>query len=116
MPEASVQTYVAELLDAIGQVEAYVDGVDQAGFIADRMRRDAVAMNLLVIGESAARLPVSIRDLEPSIDWRAAIDLRNRIAHGYSSISFSIVWSIVVVELPGLRAAAERIATRLQNP
>jgi uncharacterized protein with HEPN domain len=76
------------------------------------MRRDAVAMNLLVIGESAARLPVVIRDLEPEIDWRAAIDLRNRIAHGYASISFSIVWPIVVVELPGLRAAVERIAAR----
>jgi uncharacterized protein with HEPN domain len=52
--------------------------------------------------------------LEPEIDWRAAIDLRNRIAHGYSSISFSIVWSIVVVELPGLREAVQRIAARFQ--
>ncbi|PHY21175.1 DUF86 domain-containing protein [Caulobacter sp. BP25] len=113
MPEASAVTYVAELLEAIGQIEAYVDGVDQAGFLADRMRRDAVAMNLLVIGESAGRLPAPIRDLEPNIDWRAVIDLRNRIAHGYSSISFSIVWSIVVVELPALRQAAERIAACL---
>jgi uncharacterized protein with HEPN domain len=113
LPEPSARAHVAELLEAIGQIEAYVDGLDQAGFLADRMRRDAVAMNLLVIGESAARMPAPIRDLEPGIDWRAAIDLRNRIAHGYSSISFSIVWSIVVVELPGLRAAVERIAARL---
>lgn len=68
----------------------------------------------MVIGESAARLPGPVRDLEPEIDWRAAIDLRNRIAHGYSSISFSIVWSIVVVELPGLREAVQRIAARFQ--
>lgn len=78
------------------------------------MRRDAVALNLLVVGESAARLPTSVRELEPDIDWRAAIDLRNRIAHGYSSISFTIVWSVVVVELPGLRAAVERIIARIQ--
>ncbi len=113
MPEASVRAYVAELLEAIGQIEVYVEGFGQADFLADRMRRDAVAMNLLVIGESAARLPAQVRDLEPKIDWRAAIDLRNRIAHGYSSISFSIVWSIVVVELPGLREAVQRIAARL---
>ncbi|WP_255357766.1 MULTISPECIES: DUF86 domain-containing protein [unclassified Caulobacter] len=94
-------------------MEAYVAGVDQAGFLADRMRRDAVAMNLLVIGESAARLSTSVRDLEQEIDWRAAIDLRNRIAHGYASVSFTIVWSVVVVELPGLRAAVERIIARL---
>ena len=80
------------------------------------MRRDAVAMNLLVIGESAARLPPSVRDWEQEIDWRAAIDLRNRIAHGYASVSFSIVWSVVVIELPGLRAAIERIIARLPTP
>lgn len=91
MPDASVRTYLAELLEAIEQIEAYVDGVDQAGFVADRMRREAVALNLLIIDESAARLPASVRELEPDIDWRAAIDLRNRIAHGYSSISFTIV-------------------------
>lgn len=113
MPEASVRTYLAELLEAIEQIESYVDGVDQAGFVADRMRRDAVALNLLVVGESTARLPISVREQEPDIDWRAAIDLRNRIAHGYSSISFTIVWSVVVVELPGLRAAVERIIARL---
>lgn len=112
MPDASIRAPLAELWEAIEQIEAYVDGVDQAGFIADRMRRDAVALNLLVIGESAARLPASVRDLEPEIDWRAAIDLRNRIAHGYSSISFTIVWSVVVVELPGLKLAVERIAAR----
>ncbi len=113
MPDALARTYATELLEAIEKIEAFVDGVDQAGFLADIMRRDAVAMNLLVIGESAARLPRSVRDLEPEIDWRAAIDLRNRIAHGYSSISFTIVWSIVVVELPTLRAAIERVIAQL---
>jgi uncharacterized protein with HEPN domain len=113
LPDASVRTHLAELLDAIEQIEVYVDGFDQAGFVADRMRREAVALNLLIVGESAARLPVSVRELEPDIDWRAAIDLRNRIAHGYSSISFTIVWSVVVVELPGLRAAVERIVERV---
>lgn len=113
MPEASARAYAVELLEAIGQIEVYVQGVDQEAFLTDRMRRDAVAMNLLVIGESAARLPASVRDWEAEIDWRAAIDLRNRIAHGYSSISFTIVWSIVVVELPGLRAAIERIIDKL---
>ncbi|WP_164468213.1 DUF86 domain-containing protein [Caulobacter vibrioides] len=117
MPDASARTHLAQLLEAIEQIEAYVDGVDQTGFLADRMRRDAVAMNLLVIGESAAaRLPPSIRDLEQEIDWRAAIDLRNRIARGYASVSFTIVWSVVVVELPGLRAAVERMIARVRNP
>lgn len=74
MPDASTRTHLAQLLQSIEQIEAYVAGVDQAGFLADRMRRDAVAMNLLVIGESAARLPPSVRDWEQEIDWRAAIE------------------------------------------
>jgi uncharacterized protein with HEPN domain len=113
LPDASARTHATELLEAILKIESFVAGVDQAAFLLDVMRRDAVAMNLLVIGESAARLPAEVRDLEPEIDWVASIGLRNRIAHGYSSISFTIVWSIVIVELPGLRAAIERIIARL---
>jgi len=42
-------------------------------------------------------------------DWRDAINLRHRIAHGYDDLSFSILWSIVVVELDPLAMAVERI-------
>jgi uncharacterized protein with HEPN domain len=33
---------------------------------------------------------------------RKIVDTRNRIIHGYDSVSEDIIWSIVVRDLPGL--------------
>ena len=47
--------------------------------------------------------------MAPEADWRDVVNLRHRIAHGYDDLSFSILWSIVVVELDPLAAAVERM-------
>lgn len=82
--------------------------MDEAAFLADPRTCDAVAMNLLAIGENASRISAQGRARAPDAHWRDAINLRHRIAHGYDDLSFSILWSIVVVELDPL-AVVERI-------
>ncbi|MCK4852878.1 MAG: DUF86 domain-containing protein [Bacteroidales bacterium] len=39
---------------------------------------------------------------------RRISDTRNRIIHGYSSVSDDIIWSIVVMELSGLENFTEK--------
>ena len=54
-----------------------------------------------IMGEAVNR----IIKKEPGFDItnaRRIIDTRNRIIHGYNSVSDDIIWSIVVIELPGL--------------
>lgn len=68
-------------------------------------------MNLMAIGESALKMSLEARALTPEIDWRDVINLRHRIAHGYDDLSFSIIWSVVAVELDALEAAAKLIVT-----
>ena len=87
--------------------------MDQAAFVANTLISDAVSMNLLAIGENASKLSPTAWALTPEIEWRDAINLRHRIAHGYEDLSLSILWSIVVVELDPLKAAAERLVGRL---
>jgi uncharacterized protein with HEPN domain len=101
--------YLSRMLDAIGRIRLYTRGMDQAAFLADPMACDAVAMNLLAIGENASKVSPEVRALAPDADWRDAINLRHRIAHGYDDLSFSILWSIVVVELDPLATAVEHI-------
>jgi uncharacterized protein with HEPN domain len=101
--------YLSRMLDAIERIRLYTLDMDQAAFLADPRTCDAVAMNLLAIGENASKLSPDVWALAPEADWRDAINLRHRIAHGYDDLSFSILWSIVVVELDSLATAIERI-------
>jgi uncharacterized protein with HEPN domain len=66
-------------------------------------------MNLLAMGENASKISPEVRALAPEADWRDVINLRHRIAHGYDDLSFSILWSIVVVELAELASSVERM-------
>lgn len=101
--------YAARIREAVLRIQDYTRGMDQAAFVSHSLTSDAVSMNLLAIGENASKLSPSARNVTPDIEWRDAINLRHRIAHGYEDLSLSILWSIVVVELDPLREAAERI-------
>lgn len=101
--------HLSRILEAIGRIRLYTRDMDEAAFLADPRTCDAVAMNLLAIGENASRISPQVRAIAPDADWRDAINLRHRIAHGYDDLSFSILWSIVVVELDPLAATVERI-------
>ena len=103
-----------EISDAIDRIRTYVSGHDRTSFLADRKAADAVAMNLLVIGEAVRRLDHAMLSAELDIPWLRIIAMRNRIAHGYSSLHFDVIWTIVSTELDPLLAAIVRIATRLK--
>ena len=109
MRDAEDTLYAARIRDAVLRIRDYTREMDQAAFVAHSLTSDAVCMNLLAIGENASKLSATARALTSEIEWRDAINLRHRIAHGYEDLSLSILWSIVVVELDPLRAAAERI-------
>jgi len=107
--ESADYLYLSRILDAIDRIHAYTLGMTQAAFLNDPRTCDAVAMNLLAIGENASKVSPAVRGLAPEADWRDAINLRHRIAHGYDDLSFSILWSIAAVELSPFQASVQRI-------
>lgn len=109
MPDARSAGLLAEIDEAAARIEAFLGGVDQAAFLANREKCDAVAMNLLVICEAAGRLDAEARDGAPEIPWSRVVGLRNRIAHGYSGLDFLVIWAIATQELPALRAAVAKL-------
>lgn len=116
MTKESLCVLLDQMLESARRARSYVDGVERDDFLADTRTQQAVALNLLVIGEVAARLA---RDHEaflqshPDIPWRSMKGMRNRIAHGYFEIDFEVVWDTaltalpeLVCRLPAIRAAA----------
>lgn len=84
-------------------------------------------MNLIIIGEAATRLARSYPSFAAAhgdLPWRALIDMRNRIAHGYVELDFRVVWRTAQIDLPELlnpleaiyEAAGERIGGASQEP
>jgi len=106
-----------EIESAIGHIESFVAGFDALSFQGDNRTSAAVAMYLIVIGESARSLSDQTRSEAPEIPWPQIIALRNRIAHGYQTIDRTAMWAITQEHLPPLRAAMRRmLASRGEPP
>ena len=76
-------------------------------FLADKRTQQAVTMNIVVIGETAAKLLNNHRDFVdgyPEVPWKNMKGMRNRIAHGYFEINLDVVWETVRSALPELLA------------
>jgi len=109
------EQYLQDILDASEAVERYLAGVDRAGFLADELRRDAVARRLTIVGEAAAQVSLSVRNRAPKIDWTRAVDFRNLVVHGYFEIDWSIVWRVAWKELPRFRRQVEALIRDLAD-
>lgn len=100
--------YLRHMFEAADQAIHHVDGMDMAAWLADKRTQQAVILNIIVIGEVAAKLLQnfeSFLDRHPELPWRNMKGMRNRIAHGYFDIDLNIVWDTIQTELPRLLAS-----------
>ncbi|MDR3094081.1 MAG: DUF86 domain-containing protein [Bacteroidales bacterium] len=70
-------------------------------FQKDLKARKAVERNIEIIGEAMNRILKTNPDF-PIDASRKIVDTRNRIIHGYDSVSEDVLWLIVVNYLPNL--------------
>mgnify|MGYP000845723126 FL=1 len=70
-------------------------------FQKDLKTRKAVERNIEIIGEAMSRI-LKTDPTFPIKDARKIVDTRNRIIHGYDSVSAEILWLIVIKYLPEL--------------
>ncbi len=107
--ERSDIAYLHDMLEAIQQVQSYVQGYDYEAFLQDRKTRDAVIRNLEVIGEAVRKLSRSLRARHPQVEWRAIAGFRDRLIHDYFGINYETVWQIIQDKLPSLQAELQKI-------
>jgi uncharacterized protein with HEPN domain len=87
---------------------------EKAAFEGDRVAQQAVAYNMMVLGEAARAVSDQLRDRFPDIPWRDLIDQRNVVVHEYHRLDVEILWNVAREDIPQLdeRLAAIETAER----
>jgi len=75
-------------------------------FQNDLKTKKAIERNLEIIGEALNRILKDNPKIEIT-DSRKIVDTRNRIIHGYDSVTEDVIWLIVVKYLPILKKEVE---------
>ena len=99
------KVFLEDILEAVGKIRDYTDGISQQGFTADAKTFDAVIRNLEIIGEAVKRIPEEIRSLRPEVEWKRIGRLRDILIHQYFGVDVQIVWDIVQRRLTSLEEA-----------
>ncbi|AVA22413.1 DUF86 domain-containing protein [Rhizobium sp. CB3171] len=88
---------------AMSEIGRFLQGTDRDVFFGDIEKQRAVGMNLMMIGEAAARIaeeyPEFVVD-HPELPWHEMRDFRDRIAEGYFDIELATLWDIAQKSLP----------------
>jgi uncharacterized protein with HEPN domain len=104
----TIEDRLRDILEAIAEIDEMLSGYRLEQFTKDKMRRMATERYLEVICEAARKLPDSVKQDEPDIDWRKMTDFGNRLRHAYHETDAVIVWDIVQNHLPHLHSFVKR--------
>jgi uncharacterized protein with HEPN domain len=97
------------MLDAALEAIAFANGIDRASLGNNRLVILAIVKDIEIIGEAASKVSDVRRNQYQQIPWRAIIDMRNHLIHGYFDVDVDQVWSTLVQELPPLIAELQKI-------
>lgn len=110
--DSEIRIWLLDIKKAIDEIHDFLpEKKNFFEFKKDLKTRRAIERNIEIIGEASRR----IQNVQPNIQItsiRKIIDTRNRIIHGYDTVSDDIIWSIVIKNLPLLQ---EEVSILLEN-
>ena len=109
MSNRTPKLFITDIKEAISKIELYIKDLTFTEFKKDSKTLDAVVRNLEILGEAAKNLPMEFKCKNPSVNWRGATTMRDRLIHGYFGIDMEIVWETITTDLPELKREVEKI-------
>ena len=79
---------VRHVLDAMGEIDAYLQNVSLEDFLSNSEKRFATIKQLEIIGEACNRISTAIKEEYPEIEWNNIIGFRNISIHEYFGVNF----------------------------
>ena len=105
-----IKAWLYDILNAIMKIESFFNDSTKefAKYQNDLRTKRAVERNVEIIGEALSRILKSDETILIS-NSRKIVDTRNRIIHGYDSVSDDVIWGILIRHLPILQTEIQEL-------
>jgi uncharacterized protein with HEPN domain len=109
MSKRDPEIALRQILEHAREAVEICRGKQRADLDSDRLLNLALTRLIEIVGEAANRVPDTIQANFPELPWLQMIGVRNRLIHGYDSVDFDILWTIVNQDLPPVIIRLETI-------
>jgi uncharacterized protein with HEPN domain len=107
--QEEIRVWLEDIEKAVNEINAFLpEPRNFIEFAKDLKTKRAVERNIEIIGEAMSRILSVQPDISIS-NSRKIVDTRNRIIHGYDSVSDDVIWLIVSRYLPILETEIKDI-------
>ena len=105
-----IKAWLYDILNAIVEIESFFDSAPKefTKYQSDLRTKRAVERNIEIIGEALSRILKHDESIVIT-NSRKIVDTRNRIIHGYDSVSDDVIWGIVIRHLPILQTEIQTL-------
>ena len=107
-----IEKHLIDVLNAINEVESFFADRPKLfqEFQNDMLRQRAVERNIEIMGEAINRILKANPEFQLT-NAKAIINTRNRVIHGYDSVTTEFLWSLIIKHIPALKNDVENILT-----
>ncbi len=104
-----IKIWLKDMEQAISEINSFIPELKNfKDFQKDLKTKRAVERNIEIIGEAMSRILKGNPDIKIG-NTRKIVDTRNRIIHGYDSVSEEVIWGIIVRNLPELEKEVKEL-------
>lgn len=105
-----IKAWLYDILNAITEIEGFFNdrSKDFVNYQNDLRTKRAVERNIEIIGEAINRILKHDKPIDIT-NSRKIVDARNRIIHGYDTVSDDVIWGIVIKHLPILQIEVQEL-------
>ena len=79
------------------------------------IEQDAIIRNLEIIGEASINISDDLKEKYPEVDWKEMRGMRNFVTHEYFGVSLTIIWDIVIHDIPTLKQQIQNVINDLER-
>ncbi len=103
MVKRTVRVRLQDILNAIDEIDGYLESPGYDAYERDQKTRRAVERCVEIISEASRHIPLELTDKFPNVPWAEMRAIGNFLRHDYQRVADHVIWRTATKHLLSLR-------------